>query len=201
MKNKLHMLIFLVLCLSMILTQFEADSKEILAEFIGMHPCQKCHENESIGNQFKIWKASPHSKARQVLESEKSVRIALKIGLKNPGEDRKCLKCHTTGGGRSEITANEGVGCEACHGPGSRYNDFSNHASFDNRQTAYRKAVGLGMYPVLGIDGIKAREKLCRHCHDENRPCRPDDQGERKRQVLPLSLIADFPFKHPIRRR
>ncbi len=168
--------------------------------FIGMQVCKKCHEAEGIGNQYKSWKSNPHARAFQVLSGEKALAIALKKGVRSPSEERTCLKCHTTGGGKIEETRKEGVGCEACHGPGSLYHEFSNHASFTNREQAYRKAVSLGMYPIVGIDGIKSREKLCRYCHNDERPCLPENPVERKRQKLPLSLIADFIFKHPIRR-
>jgi hypothetical protein len=171
-----------------------------LPSFIGIGECRRCHEAEGIGNQYKAWASTPHARAYQLLQEEKAMAIAGKVSAGNPAANTACLKCHTTGGGKTEGTRTEGVGCEACHGPGSLYHEFSNHASFDNREASYRKAVSLGMYPVIGIDGIKAREKLCRFCHNEDRPCLPDSMEERKRQRLPLSLIADFVFKHPVRR-
>ncbi len=171
------------------------------ATFIGMKSCQECHASEAIGNQFKIWQTSPHAMAFQILRTGKALQIAKKAGISHPQSSLRCLKCHTTGGGKVETTKDEGVGCEACHGPGSLYFEFSNHASFANREAAYKKAVSLGMYPILGIDGIKAREKLCRYCHNDDRPCLPSDINERKRQTLPLSVIADFIFRHPLRRR
>lgn len=174
--------------------------RRIIAEYIGMQSCIDCHGNDAIGNQYRIWTASPHAKAYQMLSSAASLAVAKKSCITNPADNLICLRCHTTGGGKVEITKEEGVGCEACHGPGSRYYEFSNHASFSNRQSAYLKAIKLGMYPIIGIDGIKAREKLCRHCHNETRPCLPEDLEEQRRQQLPLQLIADFVFKHPLRR-
>ncbi len=175
-------------------------SRRIIAEYIGMQNCIDCHGNDAIGNQYRVWTASPHAKAYQMLSSAASFAIAKKYCITDPANNPTCLKCHTTGGGKVKITKKEGVGCEACHGPGSRYYEFSNHASFCNRQSAYLKAIKLGMYPIIGIDGIKAREKLCRHCHTETRPCLPEDREEQRRQKLPLQLIADFVFKHPLRR-
>jgi hypothetical protein len=175
-------------------------SKRIIASFVGTKVCKKCHGSNAIGNQYKVWLTSPHAKAYQILNTSKSLIVAKKIGIKNPSDNLKCLRCHSTGGGNVPGIKEEGVGCEACHGPGSRYFDFSNHASFYNRESAYGKAIKLGMYPIIGIDGIRSREKLCRHCHNEKRPCFPEDIVEKKRQKLPLALIADFIFKHPIRR-
>ncbi len=169
--------------------------------FIGIAACKKCHESDSIGNQHRIWSGSPHARAYQSLSQDKGLEIARKAGMEDPSQNLACLKCHTTGGGKTEATKTEGVGCEACHGPGSLYHEFSNHASFEARENSYRKALSLGMYPILGYDGIKARERLCRYCHTEERPCYPESTEERKRQKLPLGLIADFVFKHPLRRR
>ncbi len=169
--------------------------------FIGIAYCKKCHEAPGIGNQYMVWAGSPHAKAFQILSTPRAAEIAAKHSLTGPAENFACLKCHTTGGGKTEATRSEGVGCESCHGPGSLYHDFSNHASFGNRENAYRRAVSLGMYPILGLPGIKARERLCRYCHNEERPCLPQNPEDRKRQRLPLSLIADFAFKHPVVRR
>ncbi len=178
-----------------------AEPRRNFPSFIGVAACKKCHESDSIGNQHKIWSASPHARAHQSLSQEKGIEIARKAGVEDASQSLACLKCHTTGGGKTEATKTEGVGCEACHGPGSLYHEFSNHASFEARESSYRKAVSLGMYPILGYDGIKARERLCRYCHTAERPCYPESTEERKRQQLPLGLIADFVFKHPLRRR
>ncbi len=169
--------------------------------FIGIAYCKKCHDAPGIGNQYGVWASSPHAKAFQILSTPRAAEIAKKHSLPEPSESPACLKCHTTGGGKTVETKTEGVGCESCHGPGSLYHEFSNHASFGNRENAYRKAVSLGMYPILGLPGIKARERLCRYCHNDERPCLPESREERKRQKLPLSLIADFVFKHPVVRR
>lgn len=175
-------------------------SQHNMPTFVGIEKCRKCHSSSAIGNQIKIWSASPHAKAYHVLMIGRALKIAKKLNISSPHKDLRCLKCHTTGGGNSEATKTEGVGCEACHGPGSKYCEFSNHASFVHRDNAYKKAIRLGMYPIIGIDSIKLREKLCRYCHNEKRLCIPNDLSERKRQKLPLSLIADFIFRHPVRK-
>lgn len=196
MKSFVHILATFIIISSMGIL----ISAMTIPRYTGIDVCRKCHESNAIGNQYAVWAASPHANAYRILSSTKANDIAVKHSIENPSLDRRCLKCHTTGGGKIEKTAKEGVGCEACHGPGGDYYEFSNHASFTNRDAAYRKAVKLGMYPIIGIDGIKAREKLCRHCHHENRPCYPKDPAEQERQKLPLQLIADFIFKHPVRR-
>lgn len=177
-------------------------SERIRADYVGVGVCQKCHGLESIGNQYRVWASSTHASAFVTLKGGKGREVAQRAGVENPSGDHRCMRCHTTGGGKSDVTRNEGVGCEACHGPGGEYFEFSNHASFLDRQSAYRKAISLGMYPILGMEGIKGREKLCRNCHKDERPCAPTDIEEKKRRKLSLSIIADLPskLKHPLRR-
>ncbi len=178
------------------------SSGRVRARFVGSDTCKKCHGTDAIGNQYRVWASSPHSGAWAILRGAKAKPVAEKAGVASPHTDVKCLKCHTTGGGRVEETQSEGVGCEACHGPASEYYEFSNHASFLDREGAYRKAVSRGMYPIRGVDGIKAREKLCRHCHRDEGRCFPVTPDEQKRRRLSLSVIADLPagIKHPLHR-
>lgn len=168
--------------------------------YVGVDACKRCHGSSTIGNQHSVWSSSPHAKAFQILSTENASRIAKINSIDNPSKNLKCLRCHTTGGGNSPLVINEGVGCEACHGPGSRYYRFSGHASFDDRENAYRKAITLGMYPILGDDSIKTRERICRYCHTIKRPCMGrEPSGKGSQRELPLSLIADFIFRHPVR--
>lgn len=200
-KNKLLAFIICFILFFIIIVDY-AFSRRRAADYVGVDVCKKCHGMDSIGNQYRIWAASTHANAYLILKSGKSKDIAQKAGIDVPHADLRCLKCHTTGGGKSEVVKNEGVGCEACHGPGGDYFEFSNHASFIDRENAYRKAISLGMYPILGVEGIKARERLCKNCHRDERPCAPSDIEEKKQRELSLSIIADLPSKlrHPLRR-
>ncbi len=169
--------------------------------YVGAAVCAKCHASDSIGNQYEKWLRTPHAKSVLMLKSETGLAIGKKLSMDNPSEDLKCLKCHTTGGGRAEKTKEEGVGCEACHGAGSDYYEGINHVDILNRKSAYEKAQKKGMYPTLGIKNIKKREKLCLHCHDNRRPCFPTDPKEIYRQSISLQVITDLKkgsnyFKH-----
>lgn len=170
------------------------------ASFVGVDVCKKCHESDAIGNQYKAWQQSPHAKAYLLLNQEKALELAKELSIYNPSGNEQCLLCHTTGLGKNPALWEDGVGCESCHGPGSLYNSFESHVIFGNREKAYRKAISLGMYPILGTNGIKAREKVCRGCHNEKRPCYPKDPALQQHQYLPLQLIADFAFPHRLRR-
>jgi hypothetical protein len=81
------------------------------AAFVGTAACQECH-----AEPVAVWKASKHSQAYRTLE-EHGKQYHL-----------DCVGCHVTGpdrpGGVCRLDRVEGrkdVGCESCHGPGSRH--------------------------------------------------------------------------------
>jgi putative hemolysin len=174
-------------------------------EYTGVKTCARCHGMEEIGNQYAVWQTTPHARAQRNLSTARAVEIAEKAGIKNPGTDKACLKCHTTGGGQSEHTADEGVGCESCHGPGSAYHEASAHVDYSDRRKGYITARKNGMYPVLGIEHLKNREKLCLHCHNDKRPCIPDSQEALLRIKMTIQVVdtlrrGEVNIRHPLRR-
>ena len=198
--NKLHLFLCAGITIAAICAAATAAmSDKMKYSFVGSQECRKCHSSDSIGNQYRVWENSPHSKAYRNLRTEQGKKIGESAGIKNPPEDQACLKCHTTGGGKDPKTAAEGVGCEACHGPASGYGEISNHAAYGDKEKDYARATTYGMYKILDIEGIKLREKMCRRCHTVERPCAPSDPDEKKRSELALSVIADFIFKHPLK--
>ncbi len=173
--------------------------------YVGSKICKDCHAEDAIGNQYKIWTLSPHAKAYAVLLGEKGSEIAKKLNIASPGKDLKCLKCHSTGKGFTESTIKEGVGCEACHGPGSEYYSASGHVDYSSRENGYRTALKNGMYPIRGIESLKKREKLCLSCHVQERPCYPENTKNNFEFKIPIQTIdslwkGDVNFRHPLRR-
>ncbi len=179
------------------------NSEKRRYSYVGSVTCSRCHSADSIGNQYDRWLRSPHAKAVLVLQTESARKLASGLSIERPEEDRRCLQCHTTGRGSNPKTAKEGVGCEACHGPGSSYHEYCNHVDTLNRQGGYETALKNGMYPTLGISNIKKREKLCLRCHNNRRPCFPAEPGEIYRQSISLQVISelkkgDMNLKHPL---
>ena len=160
--------------------------------FVGSAVCGKCHAAESIGDQYDLWLQSPHGKAVRILKSEPALALAKKLSINDPSEELKCLKCHATGGGKNQKIRDEGVGCEACHGPGSDYYEYCGHVDTVNRECAYETALKNGMYPTLGFKNIKKREKLCLRCHNSRRPCFPAEPKEIYRQSISLQVITNM---------
>lgn len=101
-----------------------------------------------------------HSRAFAILSSRRSRQIAATLGLGDPTGAPACLGCHATpadGGQGRRFLVDDGVSCEACHGPAagwiaSHYAVGANHA--DN--------VARGMTP---LDRAETRAGLCLDCH------------------------------------
>lgn len=119
--------------------------------YVGSKACKTCHQGDKNGKVFETWFDSKHAKAMSVLDS-----------TKGETKDPKCLKCHTTGHGEGgfgtagmEALDLAGVGCEACHGPGSEYKAMK----VMKDKTA---AVAAGL--------VVPDEKTCVKCHNSESP-------------------------------
>jgi len=106
----------------------EVDGASDLPKYTGSYACGTCHRGEGYGFQFSKWRMSAHARAYAVLGTERARDIARQQGLtEDPQSSPACLKCHTSayhdpaGGQTDAYWIYEGVGCEACHGAGSRY--------------------------------------------------------------------------------
>ncbi len=110
--------------------------------FVTSKKCMMCHKGAKKGEVFEKWEKGPHAKAFENLIAK--------------GEDKNpiCLACHTTGYDGS-VFKEEGVGCEACHGPGSDYKKMS---VMKNKE----EAIELGL--------IVPSEAVCKKCHNEKSP-------------------------------
>lgn len=114
-------------------------------------------------NEYIVWnREDPHSRAYLVLLNERSKRIAHNLGLPDPAHESKvCLDCHADNvpvelrGKRFDLS--DGVGCEACHGGGSRY--LGPHVSGEG---THAENVRHGLYPT---ENPQKRAELCSHCH------------------------------------
>jgi hypothetical protein len=73
--------------------------------YVGSDSCKMCHKV-----QYNSWLETTHAKATDAAK-----------GSTDPAFEASCLKCHAT----NADEAMAGVGCEACHGPGSDYKKMS----------------------------------------------------------------------------
>jgi hypothetical protein len=130
-------------------------------EIVGAPKCKSCHKVKT-GDQWQIWTESAHARAFETLASEKARGISAKMGLGDPQTEDACLKCHATraslGAGvvvseKANYTDSEGVGCEACHGPGSDY-----------------KARKVMLDPEAARAAGLVMNTGCRKCHNKESP-------------------------------
>ena len=113
----------LLICISVILVNTLSAQT---FKYIGADKCKMCHNKAATGDQYGKWLKDPHSQAMKTLSNQASLDYAKKNGIADPAKEPKCLKCHSTyekaaANLRAGITAQEGVSCESCHGPGSNY--------------------------------------------------------------------------------
>ena len=148
-------------------------------KYAGVAACAKCHRGAGMGYQFSTWRMSPHARAYAVLAGPAAEPIAKKMSVKkDPTAAAECLKCHATGyldpagGVLDSYEIGQGVGCEACHGPGSEY---SPKAVMKDKDAA--KAAGLK----------SPSAKTCLACHG-------NAHGKKFDYAKALKLIA-----HPTR--
>lgn len=128
------------------------ETKKETPTYIGSGKCKMCHIK-----QHKVWTSSAHSTAFARLEGEDA-------------KNGECVACHTTGfvaaKGEGEFSfAEEGIGCEACHGPGSLYGnkDAMSKKDYKANPDETRK-----MWYANGL--VKPVEATCTGCHNKKSP-------------------------------
>lgn len=144
---------FIAALLLFLKNALEPENEPIM--ITGSGKCNECHQLKELGNQQIVWQNSGHSRAFKTLLSDKAKEFTLKNNLKEPVKNELCLKCHTTGGfigGELQASYNieEGVGCEACHGAGSKYSP----AEIMKDEIIYKRNGG-----IVGDEGT------CGKCH------------------------------------
>jgi hypothetical protein len=141
------------------------NAEEKTFKYVGVKKCKICHKQEKYGNQYGKWLETKHSKAYEALASEKAKEIAKEKGIEDPQKSEKCLKCHVTAYGVSDdlkektLTLEEGVSCEACHGPGSEYKKLN----------VMKKLTADEIEPA-SVGLVVPTEETCKGCHNEESP-------------------------------
>jgi len=111
------------------------------ATYVGVIVCKSCHGPSSDVDQFTIWSVSKHSRTYvqlgtgyiEMIDPEAKGLVPEGFGgsivkeAKKLGVNTNCLECHTTADDAPATAKAEtfhpedGVQCEACHGPGSAH--------------------------------------------------------------------------------
>jgi len=116
-------------------------------------------QDELLRWQEESTPGGAHSRAFRVLREPRSIAIAKRLGIGNAATSSQCLGCHSTPAAKKgpRFQANDGVGCEACHGPASGW--LSAHYAVG---ASHSRNVSLGLTP---LDNPKARASVCLDCH------------------------------------
>ncbi len=164
MKKAIIVVLGAVFALTLLTTHVSAQKDQ--AKYIGEKKCNVCHKSAKRGNQQKVWMEGPHSKAYEVLATEEAKAAAKKVGVEgNPQESPKCLKCHVTAYEEpasvkeASLTMEEGISCEACHGPGSLYKSLK-----------VMKAMYEGTQDFAAVGAIEPTAETCKKCHNSESP-------------------------------
>lgn len=128
--------------------------------YVGSDACRECHTSGDEDDPSITWLRSRHALAYWRLATDwAAVLASLRPhyrDVQDPRRDHRCLLCHVSGAQVPDaihapaFRPEEGVGCEACHGPGSLY--------VDPEIMADREA-------FLAAGGRIPDETTCRQCH------------------------------------
>jgi hypothetical protein len=114
-----------------------------------------------LQTEYSTWIAHDrHARAAEVLTNAISVRMAKILGLGAANTAAKCLACHSLDAPEAQQArtfVNEGVSCEACHGPASAW--LGPHTT---KGWTHAQSVQLGMYDTKDL--VKRTER-CLTCH------------------------------------
>ena len=91
--------------------------------YIGAQACAVCHDDA-----YQVWLGTPHARSWVFLSTPMALRVAAQFEggpVEEPTRSARCLDCHATAARvdpayiSTEFHFEEGVQCEACHGPGA----------------------------------------------------------------------------------
>jgi hypothetical protein len=141
-------------------------------QFVGVAACANsgCHgstlplqASRVLQNEYYTWLNSDrHARAYNVLFNELSARIVKNMRLKKKAyQESLCLDCHSTNVPPSKVAGKidleDGVQCEACHGPAGGWRGEHTEAGWTHEQSVAR-----GM---IDLRDLRIRAHGCDHCH------------------------------------
>jgi len=173
MKRLISLLVLLSV-FSMFVIGISQDAK---FKYVGVKKCKMCHKSKKSGNQFGLWSERKHSKAYATLATAQSKEVAKKAGVAgDPQKAKECLVCHVTGYGEpaeATLTLEEGVSCEACHGPGSEYKSMK-----------VMKDIYAGKVKGADYGLLEQTNELCVKCHNPKSPTYKEFKFEEALKVI-----------------
>jgi len=167
------------------------------AAYVGVNTCKKCHIKV-----YNSWKKTKMAKSFEVLKPGENAEAKTKLKLdpqKDYTKDAKCLECHTTGfglpggykiPGKSDSEGaqdNEGIICESCHGPGSKYVVIYKNAMTKKQKYTLDELYQAGQH--------KVDIKSCTVCHNQRNPVAGPDYHFDYEKYKAEDIHEHFPLK------
>jgi len=124
---------------------------------------QPLNTTRILQNEYYTWLSTDrHAQAYNILFNDRSARVARNMHLKGKAyQEPVCLDCHTTNVPARLVTGKvdpeDGVQCEACHGPASGWRAEHTQAGWTHEQSVAR-----GM---TDLRNIPTRASNCLSCH------------------------------------
>jgi hypothetical protein len=149
-----------------------------IGRYVGAGSCAaaSCHGGESGPDrnepkklsEYAVWvQNDPHATAYSVLYNRRSQQIAHNLGLKDGAhKSALCTNCHSLTAVPLDARLpprhilEDGVSCEACHGPASEW--LSEHTRADWK---YRTADQKALLGFRDTKDVKQRTAACVQCH------------------------------------
>jgi Cytochrome c554 and c-prime len=124
-----------------------------------------------LRNEHTTWVSDdPHSLAYQALFSQRSTRIARNLAggsetFTPAHQDSQCLACHATPRSVADLKATaglnqDGVACEACHGPSQKWLSEHTSSAWINRSAHEKETAGF-----YDTKNLARRAGICAGCH------------------------------------
>ncbi len=121
-------------------------------------------------NEFTFCLAhDKHARAFEVLKGERARRMAENLGIASAEKDARCLACHTTPqlagplAGPAVDLREDGVGCEACHGPAIGEKPWLTEHTLASWKGLSPDAKA--EYGMTRLDDLAVQAKTCAGCH------------------------------------
>lgn len=153
-------------------------AQEATPQYKGGATCTFCHSRSLADNVRPFYRdlvllnegavvrdQDKHALAYKVLEGPLAQQMGERLGWKVT-EDGRCLSCHANR--RADVprgadfaqVVNEGVGCEACHGPGSLYEVLHQQPSWRSKTPDEKARLGM-----VDVRNPAERVRQCASCH------------------------------------
>ena len=134
--------------------------------FVGSQSCKSsgCHGGGTDKGQSIIWeKKDVHTKAHEILGTDRSKRMAESMGIGDPQKSARCTICHSPLEAlpASRLAPNtkidRGVSCETCHGPAEKWRLFHTR-----RDVSHDQRIASGLREA---GDLYHRANICIACH------------------------------------